>query len=132
MSTSTKCSSSDRSPFSIEVLGGLEKKVKGKVKTIKEYWYARVVRFQGDHTVPDEDTLNVESYGAESIAVTVTWFHQAKEVRRYLSSQPKSESVGHLIAALSDDQHLAGTAEDTIEWQTINRSGLRMLHDDEN
>jgi hypothetical protein len=107
--------------LSIEVLGGKEKRVKGRNRKVVEHWYARVIGFQGERAVPDKAALDVRNYGQEAIAVVILWFYQAKEVKKYLSSQPRSDMVDHLVAALANGQHLAGTVEDTIEWTTINR-----------
>jgi len=89
----------------------------GQAKT--ELWYARVVGYEGDRTVPNNGSLNVDDYGQDAIALTVVWFHQAKEALMLLTAQPKSDVVDHVIAALADDEYLAGIAEDTIAWGAI-------------
>lgn len=99
--------------------------MKRKKKRIIELWYARVLGFQGDHTVTDQDALNAEDYKDSAVEVTIYWFYQAKEARKELSSTPGSDALDHLHAALTVDQHLAGAVEDTIEWETIIRSSTR-------
>lgn len=110
--------------YSIEVEGDTDNETgsKGKQKKAAELWYARVIGFQGDSAVVDEDIINAEGYEEELICVVIRWFYQAKEVKRWMSSQPKSDARDHLLAALSDDQHLAGTEEQTISWQTVTRT----------
>lgn len=69
----------------------------------------------------DDGTLNMERYPTEAVNIVIHWFYQAKEVRPYLTSQPRSNVVDYLIAGLSEDQHLAGVEEDTIGWKTVSR-----------
>jgi len=78
--------------------------------------------FEGDSTVPDEDSLNVKEYKDSAVALVILWFHEGKEVKRQLSSQPKSDMVDHLMAALTDKQYIAGTERDIIGWGTVQGS----------
>ena len=106
---------------SIEVRGRVATKIRGQTrKRIKtERWYARIVVFQADQRVPDEPSLDVSGYEEDEIGVLITWFYPAKDIRHYLSGQPKSDTVDHIKAALHSSQYLAGTQEDTISWTTV-------------
>jgi len=110
----------------VEVLGEVDGAARreGGGQATTELWYARIVRFEGDRTVANEDGLNVDDYGRDTIALTVQWFHQAKEVQAHLATQPKSDVVDHVVAALADDEYLAGTSEDSIAWGTVNSRSL--------
>ena len=82
-------------------------------------WYARILAFQGDVTVSDMTSLNAADYREDAICIVILWFHHAKEVRKYLSTKPRTDARDHLMAALHKDQHLAGISEDTISWTTV-------------
>ena len=113
----------------MEVFGEVDEatEVGGGGQAKNELWYARVVGYEGDSTVPNNRSLNVDDYGEDAIAVTVVWFHQAKEALARLTAQPKSDVVDHMIAALAEDEHLAGIAEDTIAWGAISSTAPTFL-----
>jgi len=112
-------------PFSVEVFGEVtgDSDAASGERAATELWYARVTGFRGDKTVPDKGSLDADDYGTHAIALTVLWFYQAKEVRIQLAAQPGSDVVDQMIAALGDDEYVAGRVEDRIAWGTVNSMG---------